>query len=105
MTKLAVHIRYTARQGRGDELAAAIEDMFDTVVNEPDTLVYAHHRDVDEPDVIWMYQLYADRKALETHRSSPAMDRLKDRLDELLAHEPEIGLTRPVRAKGLRIGG
>lgn len=35
-----------------------------------------------------MYQLYADRAAFETHRSSPAAERLQDLLDELLVDEP-----------------
>lgn len=103
MTKVAVHAKFTAHPGRGDELVAALEEMFDTVLDEPDTLVYALHRDDDDPDVVWMYELYAAPEGLEAHGQSAAADRLGRRLEELLAREPEVGFTTPLRAKGMRV--
>jgi quinol monooxygenase YgiN len=103
MSKVAVHAKFTAQPGRGDELVAAVEEMFDTVLNEPDTLVYALHREDAEPDVVWMYELYADQRALDVHGRSDAARRFGARLEELLAREPEVGFTTPLRAKGMRV--
>ena len=103
MAQLAVHARFTAHQGRGDELVAAIDEMFDTVLEESDTLVYAMHRDNDDPDVVWMYELYDSPAGLDAHGDSDAAARLGDRLEELLRREPEVGFGTPLRAKGLTV--
>ncbi len=98
-----MHARFQAEAGRGDELVAAVDEMFETVVNEADTLVYALHRDRDDPDALWMYELYADQAALDAHGRSDAARRLGERLEDLLAREPEVGFTHLVRAKGLPV--
>lgn len=103
MSKLAVHAQFRAKPDRGDELVAAVEDMFETVLNEPDTLVYALHRDNDDPDVVWMYELYATSEGLEEHGRSDAAERFGERLEDLLAEEPYVGFTTPLRAKGMRV--
>lgn len=101
MPPLAVHARFTAHEGRGDELAAAVDDMFATAEREPGTLVYAAHRDRDQPDAVVMYELYADDGALDDHGASEAADRFGARLGDLLAEEPEVWFTRPIRTTGL----
>lgn len=105
MPRLAVHARFTAHPGRGDDLVAAVEDMFATVGEETGTLVYAAHRDRDEPDAVVMYELYADDAALDRHGESAAADRFGARLGDLLARDPEVWFTRPLRARGLEPHG
>jgi quinol monooxygenase YgiN len=98
---LAVHARFLAHPGRGDDLVAAVDEMFATAEQEPGTLIYAAHRDRDEPDAVVMYELYADDAALDDHGDSDAAKRFGDVLDGLLAEEPEVWFARPVRATGL----
>lgn len=101
MAGLAVHARFTAEPGRGDELAAAVERMFPTAADEQGTLVYAAHRDRDDADVVVMYELYASDAALDTHGESQAASRFGQALEGLLAEEPEVWFTRPWKAHGL----
>lgn len=98
---LAVHARFTAHPGRGDELLRAVEDMFPTAAQEPGTLVYAAHRDRDDPDAVVMYEVYLSDAALDDHGASAAASRFGDALDDLLATEPEVCFSHPVRALGL----
>lgn len=98
---LAVHARFTAHEGRGDDLWRAVEEMFATAEQEPGTLVYAAHRDRDDADAVVMYELYRSDDALDEHGDSPAASRFGDALDELLGIEPEVWFSRPVRAIGL----
>lgn len=105
MPRLAVHARFTAHPGRGDELVAAVEDLFATVTAETGTLVYAAHRDRDDPDAVVMYELYEDDAALDHHGASEAAGRLGAGLQDLLAREPEVWFTRPLAAKGLGAHG
>lgn len=101
MPPLAVHARFTAHPGRGDELAAAVDAMFAAAEREIGTLVYAAHRDRDDPDAVVMYELYADDAALDVHGGSDEAARFGAVLDELLAREPDVWFSRPVRATGL----
>lgn len=100
-TMLAVHARFTAQVGRGPELLAAVEEMFPTAAQEPGTMVYVAHRDRDDPETVVMYELYRSDAALDDHGASAAAARFGDALEGLLATEPEVWFTRPVRALGL----
>lgn len=97
---LAVHARFTAHDGHGDDLLGAVEQMF-SAGQEPGTLVYAAHRDRDAPDAVVMYELYESDAAFDDNGASAAASRFGDALDDLLAVEPEVWLTRPVRSLGL----
>lgn len=101
--QLIVHARFTAHPGRGEELVDAVLGMFPTVAEETGTLVYAAHRDRDDPDTVVMYEVYASDGSFGRHGESPAAGRLGERLDELLAEEPQVWFTRPLRSLGLDV--
>lgn len=98
---LAVHARFTAISGRGPDLLAAVDEMAETAHREPGTLVYAAHRDRDRPDAVVMYELYRSDEAFEDHGASETARRFGTVLDDLLAHEPEVWFSRPVRVHGI----
>lgn len=100
--RLAVHARFTAHPGRGEELVGAVRAMFEQAAQEGGTLVYAAHRDRDDADAVVMYELYASDAALERHGDSAAAERFGERLDDLLAEEPEVWFTRPLQLLGVR---
>lgn len=101
---IAVHARFVARPSHGENLVAAVRDMFDTAAGEPGTIAYAVHRDRDDPDIVVMYELYRSDEALEEHGRSETAVRFGARLEELLDREPEAWFTRPVLALGLDPG-
>lgn len=81
---LAVFAKLTAKEGRGDELVAALQDELAAVHREPGTITYIAHRDEGRPDEVWFYELYTDQHAFEAHRHSDSMTALASKLAGLL---------------------
>jgi quinol monooxygenase YgiN len=100
MSKVSMLARLVARDGKGDELVAAFEDLFRQVESEPGTELYVLNRSSSEPDVFWFYELYADGDALAAHAGSEAMQKAATVFGPLLA-QSELVMGAPVRAKGI----
>ena len=100
MTQVAVHARIRVKEGKGDELIAAFQPVFDQVDKEPGTLVYAMNRSKDDPDVFWVSELYADDDGFAAHAGSDAMAAAGPTLGPLVA-ESELVIGEPVLTSGL----
>jgi quinol monooxygenase YgiN len=83
-----------------DDLLEALRPLLDQADDEPGTLVHAMNRSTKEPDLLFFYELYADRGAFHTHARSETMAAAGPVLEELVA-ESEMVVGEPVRTKGL----
>ena len=101
MTRIAQFAKFTARSGCGQKVVEALEDALVSADTEAGTQVYAIHRLEDDPDVVWMYELYADAAARAAHSGSAATGALRAAVADLLAEPltvsrclvgPEFGL-------------
>ncbi len=101
MSKISVVARLSAQPGKRDELLAALQPLIDGAVDEPGTLLYVFNTDAQDPDVLWIYEQYADQAAFEAHSSSPAMKQAGGSLGSLVAGPPELHFGAPVAGKGL----
>jgi quinol monooxygenase YgiN len=104
MTRIAQFAKFTARPGDGDGVVAALQTALASARTEPGTHVYAIHRQADDPNVVWMYELYASADAQVAHSGSAATAELRAAVGELLAEpltvtrglvEEEFGLPTP----------
>jgi quinol monooxygenase YgiN len=102
MPKVALLAKFTAKEGKGDELIAAFQPLLEQVENEPGTLLYAMSRAKDDPDMFWFSELYTDDEAFAAHSGSDAMAKAVPTLGPLIA-ESELILGEPVLGKGLPI--
>jgi (4S)-4-hydroxy-5-phosphonooxypentane-2,3-dione isomerase len=100
MAKVSMLAKLRTKEGKGDQLIAAFDSIFQAVEKEPGTEIYAMNRSKDDPDVFWFYELYADTGALGAHGGSAAMGAAAKVFGPLIA-ETELILGEPVRAKGL----
>jgi (4S)-4-hydroxy-5-phosphonooxypentane-2,3-dione isomerase len=100
MPKVALLSRVKAKEGKGEELIAAFQPVFELAEDEPGTLLYALHRSSDNPDLFWVCELYADADSFAAHSGSDAMAAASPRLAELIA-EAELTIGEPVSAKGM----
>jgi (4S)-4-hydroxy-5-phosphonooxypentane-2,3-dione isomerase len=102
MPKVSLLARFKVKEGKGDELIAAFNSLFEHVNQEPGTLLYVMNRAKDDPDVFWFSELYTDADALAAHGGSEAMAKAAPTFAPLIA-DTEMILGEPVLAKGLPI--
>jgi autoinducer 2-degrading protein len=100
MPKVSLLAKFRVKDGKGDELIAAFQSLFEQVENEPGTLLYVMNRAKDDPDVFWFSELYADDDAFAAHSGSDAMAKAMPTLGPLIA-ESELLLGEPVLTKGV----
>jgi len=102
MPQVSLLAKFKVKDGKGDELVAAFESLFEHVKQEPGTLLYVMSRAKDDPDVFWFSELYTDDDAFAAHGASDAMAKAMPTLGPLIP-ECELILGEPVLAKGLRV--
>jgi quinol monooxygenase YgiN len=97
----ALIAKMTAKEGRRDELLAALQPLVAAVQSEPGTVVYALNVSSTEPEVVYFYEIYADQDAVAVHSGSEAMKATGPALAGLLAGRPEFFRLEQVAGKGL----
>jgi (4S)-4-hydroxy-5-phosphonooxypentane-2,3-dione isomerase len=102
MAKVSMLAKVRTHDGKGDELIAAFQALFDAADGEPGTEVYVMNRSKQDPNVFWIYELYADDAALGVHSGSEAMSKAAPAFGSLIA-DSELILGEPVQAKGLAV--
>jgi quinol monooxygenase YgiN len=101
VANVAMIAKVTTKEGKRDEVVEVLRDLVATIEAEPGTLVYALNVSTKEPDVVWFYELYADRGALAAHGGSDAMKAVGPKLADLLASRMELYPLELIVAKGL----
>lgn len=66
-----VTAKWTAKDGEGDAVAAAIRRLTGPSRAEPGNLMYQCHRDPEDPTVFFLYEQYVDEDAYKAHGASP----------------------------------
>lgn len=97
MTRIAQFAKFTAKPGHGGDVVATMETALAAARLESGTEVYAIHVAGDQPDVVWVYELYSDTDAHAAHSSSAATAQMRTSLADLLA-EPTVVLRSSVHA-------
>jgi quinol monooxygenase YgiN len=92
MTRIAQFAKFSAKPGRGTDVVAALEAALAAAVDEPGTEAYAIHVQADNPDVVWMYELYSGPEAQAAHSGSEATGQLRGAVADLL--EEPLTITR-----------
>ncbi|WP_019927510.1 putative quinol monooxygenase [Nocardia sp. BMG111209] len=99
----SVYGRMTALPGRRDELVTVLHEGFRAGGDDSGLIVYSINAALDDPDTIWLTQLWTDKDAHDATTRSEPVAAVSQRVPPLLARQPEgfYGLT--LRAGG-RIG-
>jgi quinol monooxygenase YgiN len=101
MSKISVFVKMTARDGRRDDLVAALEDVRPLIDAEDGAEMYTFHRDRADENVVWMFELYTDQAGLDAHGSGEVLKALGASLRGVLAAAPEVHYADAVSSKGL----
>ena len=68
-------VKWTIKEGELDAVLAALRPLTEASRQEPGCLMYQPHRDPENPDVIFLYEQYADESAYEAHARSEHFER------------------------------
>jgi quinol monooxygenase YgiN len=77
---------WRAKEGKADRLAEVIEELLAPSRAEPGNVFYQAQRAVDDPQLFYLYEQYADEAAYEAHMDSEHFTRLvkQEAIPELL---------------------
>ena len=67
---------YVARDGESEGVLAALQEMTPLTRAEPGCEAYIAHRSVEDPNVFFLYERYADPDAFSAHAASEYFERL-----------------------------
>jgi quinol monooxygenase YgiN len=67
---------WRAKEGKADRLAEVIEELLAPSRAEPGNVFYQAQRAVDDPQLFYLYEQYADEAAYEAHMESEHFTRL-----------------------------
>jgi len=98
---IAVLARLEAAPGKRAELVDALQQALVNADDEPGTRIYLMHTDDSDDDAVWFYEMYADRDALDAHRSTDGFKALGAAIAGLVAGRPELTFLTPVGGKGI----
>ena len=101
MTKPALVVKMTALDGKRDEMIAAFENFLPTVQDEPGTELYAIVADDTNADVLWVFEVYSDKEALDAHSKSSGMQEFFGMVGGLIGAPPEMHAATLQVAKGV----
>ncbi|WP_207926487.1 putative quinol monooxygenase [Actinocrispum wychmicini] len=85
----SVYGRMTALSGRRAELIALLVDGFRAGGDDSGLLTYSINTAWDDPDTIWLTQLWIDKEAHDTTTRSEPVAAVTRRVGPLLAQQPE----------------
>lgn len=94
----SVYGRMTARPDCRDELIALLHDGLRAGGDDSGLLAYSISTAFDDPDTIWLTQLWIDKEAHDTTTRSEPVAVLSRKLPPLLAGRPEGGYGHVVHA-------
>ena len=100
MSKIAVLAKLTAAPGKRDELLEKFQSMLDAVQSETGCELYLAHTKDDEPDSIYMYELYSDQASADAHMGSDAMKNFIVEAGSLFGGPPQLDFVKLHGGKG-----
>ena len=101
MSKISVIATLTAAEGKVDELTSGLEAVIKAADEEAGLEIYSLHKDTEDPNTLYFFELYTDDEAVAVHGKGEQMRAAMGALAGLLAGRPDVKHLAPVVAKGL----
>jgi quinol monooxygenase YgiN/quercetin dioxygenase-like cupin family protein len=105
MTAVGRYAKMTAKPGQGDALARKMLEVADALREVPGCELYVINRAGDDPDAVWITELWRSQEQLDAALESPGA---RDKIQEVLALVREDGFERvdlePLGGVGYGVG-
>lgn len=99
MSKVTMMGSFTCQDGKAKEMEEVLATMVEAAGGEPGVEIYSYHR--GEKNTFWFFALMADKKSMQSHGQSKAMQAAMSAFGPLVAGPPQMTVTTPVAAIGL----
>ena len=96
MSEVVVVVLARAKPGRGDEAAAAFQEVAVPTHAEEGCLLYALHRVASDPERIVLVERWASREALDQHLATPHLLAFRENSHDVWEGPMEILIVDPV---------
>ncbi len=73
---LTLSVRWVAKAGEAERVAAILRQLVEPTRAEPGCLQYDVHRDAADPQVFVLWERYVDEEALAAHTNAPYVQEL-----------------------------
>ena len=98
-------VELNAKPSAAAELEKLLAGLADIAGGEPGNVVYAVHRQQDNPDAFVLYELYRKRAAWESHLALGGVQRALQQFERLLTAPPRIVFCDTVALAGVGQAG
>ncbi|HXC54369.1 MAG TPA: putative quinol monooxygenase [Rhizomicrobium sp.] len=89
-------IRFHAKEGREDAIAAAMRDAAEAVRAEPGCLGIEYFRALRDSRLFYIHSRWADEAAFQIHANLPHTLRFLEQVEGAIDHELEVTRVRPL---------
>ena len=94
--ELYIFARFYARDGQGEDVAAAIRDVVTASRREPGCRAIDGYRSMRDPLLLYIHSRWVDEAAFDRHASLPHTVRFLERVTRLIDHPLDITRSRPL---------
>ena len=94
--ELYIFARFYARDGQGEDVAAAIHDVVTASRREPGCRAIDGYRSMRDPLLLYIHSRWVDEAAFDRHASLPRTVRFLERVTRLIDHPLDITRSRPL---------
>ena len=101
MSRCGLHGKMVAKPGMGDALASILLRAAEVLADDPGCELYVIHRSDDEPDSVWVSEVWVDKDAHRASLETPETRAMIEQATPLIAEIPGGTETKPVGGKGL----
>ena len=99
MTRYGMFGKLTARPGEGDALEAMLLEAADQLAAVDDCELYVVSRTPDEPEAVWVTEIWSSAEAHTASLEIPAVKELIAKAMPILVGRPEATVVAPVGGK------
>ena len=94
--KVVLYAEFTAKPGAAEELAELLRGFAETVRAEPGNIVFDAYRRAESPDRFFVFEIYRDRAAFDTHIAAESGRQFNGVLRDLIVEAgSELSFLRP----------
>lgn len=95
--RVGLFVRLVCKPGGRTAALDAMNRYMDALTSEPGTEAFIVAVDPDEDDILWLYEWFRDKDALDEHRASEPFHQMMAELPAVLAAPPALIRVDPLR--------